>query len=322
MLATNLNTTTLTIFTLFFIVSLIVFYLNFKEYKAQKNKFKFYQVWALLISFLILSLAIFWFKTVKNQDNSFFWTNIVFTLDVSKSMKALDFQESSNLYSRLQAAKWFIWDFISKFTWNKYALVVFAGDSMRVLPFSDDPNLFLTMLSWVDENNVTKQWTNIEDAINNWLKNFTKDNPEWVLVLISDWDDWNTIDLSKIANNDLWKKIKLLVIWVWSTKWAYIPVWQDVFGQINYKTYNWSKVVTKLDEKNLKAIADKYNWTYYSLDNLKNIDKLWNLLDWISKKEILTKSENSYDMTRNIVILSFVFFVLYLVLLLKYDKNK
>lgn len=322
MITTNLNNISIFIFIIFIIICLSVFYFTYKDYKKLKNKYKLFQISTLLLSFIILSFGIFWFKTEKDVNTNSLWTNIVFVLDVSKSMKALDFSQNNTLYSRLQASKNFISNFISKYIWNKYALVVFAWDSMRVLPFTDDANLFLTILSWVDENNVTKQWTDIEDAINNWLKNFTDDNKDGVLVLISDWDDWNTIDLSKIQNKNLWKNIKLLVIWVWSTKWSYIPEWQDVFGQITYKTYNWTNVVTKLDEKNLKEIASKYNWTYYSLKDLSNINVLSDLLNWISKKQILTKTENSFDLTRNIVILSFIFFVIYLILLLKYDKNK
>lgn len=321
MIFSNLNTLSITIFTLLFAVCLVVFYFQFRDYKKTRNKHIFYRNILLIVSTLILLLPIFSIKKLTNQNNNLLWTNIVFVLDVSKSMKALDFQEDNTIFSRLVASKHFIENFVSKNTQNKYALVVFAWDTQRVLPFTTDAEFFLTMLENIDENNVTKQWTNLEWAIKDWFKNFIEDNKEWVMVVLSDWSDeevWLS-DLKDEKNN---KNIKTLVIWVGSTKWAYIPIWQDPFWQIIYKTYWWQKVLTKLNEESLQKIASYFSGEYYNLSKLTQIESIESLLKDVSKKSILNTKENYLDMTRYIVMISFILFCIYLVSLFKYVKNK
>lgn len=321
MIFSNLNTFSVTICILLLVISLIVFYFEFKEYNKTKNKQRFYGVVSLIISFLILLLPIFWIKSLNKENIKTEWTNIVFVLDVSKSMNALDFSEGREVFSRLIAAKSFIGDYISQNQWNKYSLVVFAWDTQRVLPFTQDTDLFVTMLTSVNENNVSKQWTNLKDALKDWFKNFTEDNDFWSIVLISDWSDEDSISLDELKDLKN-EKIKLLVVWVWTTLWAHIPIWQDPFWQIVYKTFNGEKVVTKLNENSLKEIANYFLWEYYNLDRLSKTNDLSSLLKGVSKKALTTNKENYVDLTRNFVIISFLFFIIYLISLFRYGKNK
>jgi hypothetical protein len=89
-----------------------------------------------------------------------------------------------------------------------------------------------------------------------------------------------------------------------------------------YKTYNGQKVVTKLNENNLKEVANYFSWEYYNLDKLSKTENLESLLKDVSKKAILTNKENYVDLTRYFVIFSFLFFSIYLFSLVKYVKNK
>lgn len=322
MIFTNLNIFISIIFIIFCIIIFLVVYKNYFEYKKTWSTYRFLSVIFLILSFFVLSIAIFWIKVFKTENNSYLWTNVVFVLDVSKSMKALDFSNNNETYSRLSAAKKFISDFVIKNPWNRYALTVFAWDAERVLPFTNDANLFLTILSWVDENNVTIQWTNLKEAINSWLRNFTKDDTFWLMVVLTDWDDENKINMTDFENFKNKKDIKSVVVWVWTTKWAYIPIWNDPFWDVIYKTYNWQKVITKLSDTSLKELAKILNWDYYNLDDIWRIDKIWSTLSSISKKIFYSKSENFVDMTRLFVYISFVFFIIYLLFLIKYDKRK
>lgn len=322
MVITNLNKYTILIFILLLVVTLIVFYFQYREYKKTQNKFRFYPIIFLLVSFLLLCFPILWIKALKQEITTSLWTNIVFVLDVSKSMNALDINEKNETYSRLEASKNFIIDFVSKNEWNNYSLVVFAWDSQRVLPFTSDSEIFITLLSSVDENNVSKQWTNINEALNSWFKNFNWDENYGALVLISDWSDEENINLNNLKELKDNKNVKLLVVWVWTTSWANIPIWQDPFWQIIYKIYNWEKVITKLNENSLKEIANFFSGEYFNLEKLTQIDNLSSLLINVSKKAMVNMKDNFMDLTRNFVIASFVFFLIYLIFVLKYDKNK
>lgn len=322
MLFTNLNKFSITIFTLLLVISLIVFYFGFREYKKTKNRFRFYSTIAILISFFVLSIPIFLIQALKIENNNIVWTNIVFALDVSKSMNALDLNNNNDTYSRLTASKKFIGDFIEKNPWNKYALVVFAWDAVRTLPFTNDADLFMTILWWVDENNISKQWTNLKEAITEWFKNFTDEDDYGVLVLISDWGDETDLNITDFKNSENPKNVKLFVMWVGSTKWAYIPIWQDPFWKNIYKTYNSQTVVTKLNEQSLRKLASFFDGDYFSLTQFSNLDNLTSPLKNVTTKTFFSKTENLVDLTRIITFVSFVFFLVYLIFLLRYDKNK
>ncbi|MFA5917373.1 MAG: VWA domain-containing protein [Candidatus Gracilibacteria bacterium] len=276
---------------------------------------------AILISFFILSITIFGIKALKIENNNIVGTNIVFALDVSKSMNALDFNNGNDTYSRLTASKKFIGDFIEKNPGNKYALVVFAGDAIRVLPFTNDADLFMTILLGVNENNISKQGTNLKDAITEGFKNFTEEDDYGVLVLISDGGDETDLNISDFKNSKNPKDVKLFVMGVGGTKGAYIPIGQDPFGKMIYKTYNSQTVVTKLNEQSLKKLASFFDGDYFSLTQFSSLDNKAGLLKNVTTKTFFSKSENIVDLTRIITFVSFVFFLVYLIFLLWVGKK-
>lgn len=322
MIFSNLNLITTTIFILFIIISFFVFRLYFKEYLISQNRERFFAVIFLLISFLILSVWIFWIKFLKLEKNIYVWTNITFVLDVSKSMKALDFEKDWKKYSRLDICKKLINDFVEKNKWNRYSLVVFAWETQRVLPFTNDVNLFSTILFGIDENNVSKQWTDLKNALIEWMNNFTGEDDYGLLVLFSDWDDDNilsSVDLRKIKQKT---NVNKLVVWVWNKNWSNIPEWINLFWEDDYKMYNWEAVITKLNEDNLINIASILDWYYYNLGEMNNYDLINKVLADSISKTYYSKSENYFDLTRFFVFLSFIFFLLYLAFIIKHDENK
>ncbi|MDR2640906.1 MAG: hypothetical protein LBC61_06525 [Candidatus Peribacteria bacterium] len=52
--------------------------------------------------------------------------DIIFALDVSKSMNVIDIFSNNSSYSRLEFAKGAISDFVSNNLENRYSLVIFA----------------------------------------------------------------------------------------------------------------------------------------------------------------------------------------------------
>jgi len=51
--------------------------------------------------------------------------------------------------SRLEAAKEYIQEILIQYPHSRAALTVFAGDSLRILPFTQERDLFLTFLEAV-----------------------------------------------------------------------------------------------------------------------------------------------------------------------------
>ena len=111
----------------------------------------------------------------------------MFVLDVSTSMQVRDMQGQS----RLQTAKEYISNTLAKNPGSSAALTVFAGDSLRILPLTQERDLFETFLKPVDENNISKQGTRIDLALQDAIENFY-DTQEGTIIVLSDGDDTKT----------------------------------------------------------------------------------------------------------------------------------
>jgi|GEM_PF-1961822 len=93
---------------------------------------------------------------------------ILFTLDVSRSMSARDYAGRT----RLESAKAFIQYIVNKYPSHQYGLYVFAGEGMHILPFTQDTEVFLTLLKSVDEKSVYTQGSNFLTALEESLDRF------------------------------------------------------------------------------------------------------------------------------------------------------
>lgn len=288
-----------------------------KKYRLlwNKSRFKFLWIVFLALSLILLSFSILWPKwwikgsSIKNE-----WIDIVFALDVSKSMQVQDVNFDNWKHSRLDASKLLIQDFIKNHISDRLGLVVFAWDSTSISPLTLDYDIFLTFLAWVDRWNVTDQWTDLLSALTLSTKRFGSwDDRSKLVVLISDWwDEDQTYDFKNISETFKTKNINLIIIWVWSFDGWYIPTGQDPFWQIYYKTYQWKEVLTKLNEKYLKQLSDEIGWKYINFYDQKSVKSVQKFIDWLQKK-ILNASvwSEKKDLTRLLSMFSLILFLLF-----------
>lgn len=300
-----------------FVFLLSIFYKTYKQnkslkiWKISKNKNLIYISYILLfLSFILLLISAF-FTDYTTQNNN--WKSnekVLFLLDVSKSMKALDYNEWNKTYSRLDTAKKWISDFVSNAPNISTWLNVFAWEVVWIMPIMNSSDTFLTFLYWVDENNLSKQGTNIYDSILYSIERFDKkDNSKKSIFLISDWgDELEKKDFSKIKKSLDEQKIKLYIIWIWSKRGSFIPLETDYFGQTTYKTYNSKKVVTKLNSDNLQNIASKLGTTYSEISSYW--DKNYEQIIWKNKNFINLNIKE----TRFFIILSYILFLSFTIL--------
>lgn len=332
MTLTNFNITSILIF-LAIIISFSFFaYIFFKKREKLKKKYfllfsqnknYYYKYIFLFISLFIILFWIFeikyWKKEEKTKVN---WVDIVFVLDVSKSMNAYDFNKWTYNISRLNFSKSLISNYISKNLNNRYWLVIFAWDAISSSPLTTDYSTFLTFLQNVDYRNLSKQWTNLEKAMLLWVNRLNKSNSDTkrakVLILLSDWwDKWDKVDFDYI-NWIVTKDITSFILWIWKTTWARIPIGQDPFWNIRYQKFKWIEVITKLNEANLKKLASTISGKYLKVDNINDLEQVSKEINKLEKKAILlTQWKNKKDFSRFLAMLSLVFFILYLVNLRK-----
>ncbi len=336
MILTNVNIYTILIFIAWIIWIAYLFYRFYNQKIKSLKEYNFLpkinllKYFLLIWSFIIVLFGIFhlkwWEKIIKTKVSG---VDVMFALDVSKSMNTVDVKYWDNITTRLNLAKKAISDYIVKHPWNRYWLVIFAGNAIGSIPLTTDTDIFLTMLEGVNYKNLTKQWSDFEQAFSTTVNRFTNDKKRWkVLVFIS--DGWDQGDYKWISSNILDKikkeDIKTFVVWVGSKQWWKILLWLDDFGDYNFQTYNWHYVITKLNTENLYKISKDINAKYIELDNIDSIDKIAKYIEKLDKKALETKNTKQMnDWTRYLIMFSFVLFLWYVIVdlfNLDFNKNK
>ncbi|MDD3794048.1 MAG: VWA domain-containing protein [Candidatus Gracilibacteria bacterium] len=323
---TNINI--ISILTFVLVIS-IVFYLFFLFYKKQSllnlnfkklsiPKYFFIKYLFLLYSFFILFLSLFGPRGDVQMTQDSKAIDIVFVLDVSKSMNVADIS-SDNTYTRLDFAKEAIGNFVINNKENRYSLVIFSGDAVSSLPLTTDIDIFLGVLKNVDYRNLTSQGTNFTKALELAFNRLDyTDNNSGAVILISDGgEDSDLGSLEKLNYDD---KIKVFVAGIGSEKGGKIITGTDVFGRINYQTYLGEFVISKLNEENLQYISNLFSGNYIKLDSYARINDFTNYMKDIEKKVLQTNLSVKSDLSRYFSNISFIFFVIFL--LIYFTENK
>lgn len=244
-------------------------------------------------------------------------SDIMFLLDVSKSMYATDMSVRSQVLDRLTAAKLLISDMVASHPENRYGLVVFAGDAFVTSPLTHDTSAFLTFLQDADPKNVAKQGTDLSQALEMALGRFkntegTEAERGRSIVLISDGGEDTPTNLPLLIENAKKQSIKIFTLGVGSDKEVPIPEGSDFFGNVIYKKHNGQQVYTKLNEAPLKQIAAQTGALYVHLRSGKDLDEVAKELRNI-KTSTITVDEGAQKKERYqlFLFLSFIFFMLY-----------
>lgn len=273
----------------------------------------------LILSFLQPSIS------SHEEDQTQKWIDVLFLLDVSKSMNALDFEDDNSQYSRIQIAKTQIKEIVTQNLENRYGLVIFAGDALSISPLTSDSQIFLNFLSWVDYRNINTQWTNLEEAYLVAVDRFTGDREgSWgnMLILLSDgWDIDDITNENEIRTTLKNASVPHAVIAIWKNKWARIPNWYDVFWVPQYQQFQWRDVISKVNARKLKNISEIENWLYYEISSIEDIPNFEDIFWEIEKKAIERwPTSSQLDLTR--IISFFVFFIFIIMLIYPLFKPK
>lgn len=318
----------------FILLSLLVsyfFYVNYKKQiiinntfkKLSKIKYFYIKNIFLLLSFLIVLLSIFWIRYWNEKlTNSTYGIDIVFVLDVSKSMNVADIKSENSYITRLSFAKNTIKEYVINNKNNRYWLVIFSWDAVSSIPLTTDRDIFLDVLDSVDYRNILLWWSNFSKAIELWINRLLfSDDYSKALIFLSDWwEDWD-LDLKTLKNLNSNKNIVYLFSWIWSESWWKIIIWKDIYGRYSYQKYEGEYVLSKLNQNNLKNISDIFDWKYIKFEQTNDINKFNNSLLEIENKIIETNFIwTRQDFSRHLSFISFIFFSLFLFLYLFEDK--
>jgi len=194
----------------------------------------------------------------KNKDR---WhTTIV--LDVSHSMNVTDWDKNGS--SRLDVAKRKIQEIVSEVP-HKYGLTVFSWSPQRIIPHTQDLGLFLTFLQWVDRGNVSQWGTDIELALQEATQDFIDENSGNIILFTDGWERASE-DIADLRNVLKDTQVQVTIVGVGTKSWWPIVVGRDIFGRASYANENWTAVISRLWEANLKSLAKKIWGNYIHID--------------------------------------------------------
>ena len=226
----------------------------------------------------------------KTETYKRFGIDIVFAIDVSKSMLAEDIAPN-----RLEKSKQIVNQIINKLTSDRVGIVAYAGKAFPQLPITTDYSSAKMFLQNMNTDMISSQGTAIDEAIQLSTTYFDEEiNTSKLLIIISDGEDHNnsSLDIAKMAAS---KGIKIYTVGVGKEKGSPIPIKKNGIIQ-NYKRDNKEEIViTKLNKKVLTEIAEITNGFFIDGENtpyvLNEIDKI--LLD-TEKSEFESKQFSEF----------------------------
>lgn len=251
-------------------------------------------------------------ETIKREG-----VDIVFALDVSKSMLAEDIAPS-----RLDKAKQIISRIIENLGSDRVGIIIYAGNSYPLLPITTDHAAAKMFLQNANPDMVSSQGTAINEAVERGITYFDNDEQtNRFLFIVSDGEDHeeNTVSLAEEAKK---QGIKIYTIGVGTEKGGPIPI-RSNGSVISYKKDNKGEVViTQMKEEVLKTIANEGNGKYINGNKTQEtITIIEDLLLKAEKSEFETKQFSDYkDQFQWFVGLGLLFLIIDVLLLEKENK--
>jgi Ca-activated chloride channel family protein len=232
--------------------------------------------------------------------------DIMICVDLSKSMDAFDIQPT-----RLEKVKNELKKVVAAFNSDRIGLIIFGSEAFMQCPLTYDQNALNLFIETMNTGLVPVGGTDFGPALRMALDKLTdekeqvSDTKSKVIILISDGEDFGQETdefVGEIENRD----IRLFTLGVGTEKGG------NIYAGNGLKTdRNGSPVVTRLNSRSLRSIADKTGGQYFEINDSRN--DVSRLVNTIGRIEGELRDARLVDVTANKY---FYFLALAVVLLL------
>lgn len=214
--------------------------------------------------------------------------DVMIALDVSKSMLANDVRPD-----RLERAKQAVARLIDKLSNDRIGIVLFAGRAYLQMPLTGDHGAAKMYLSSASPDVVPTQGTVIADALKMCYASFNpKEKKYKAVVLISDGEDHDEGAL-QTATQMAEDGIVINTVGIGSPEGA---TFMDELTNQPKKDVNGNIVISKLNEEELKKIAEQGNGSYQLFSNTDDlVTKLESQLEGMDQRTITEDSQVNYE---------------------------
>ncbi len=215
--------------------------------------------------------------------------DVMFVLDVSKSMNAQDVKPS-----RMDASKLLVNKLIKRASHDRLGLTVFAGNSTVLTPLSSDYLTLQEELQKVRPGMEAVQGTNIASALEMTQRSF-KNNPNQnkAIVLITDGEDHEK-GVQKQVNELKSEGVQIFTIGVGSKKGSSFVDVQTGKNQVDREG---KEVVSKMNPEVIEEIAKQAGGDFTILRSVNQASS--DLVDDLSKLGSNTYSESNFQQSRS-----------------------
>lgn len=183
----------------------------------------------------------------------------IFVLDTSKSMLVADV-----LPNRLERAKLAIQDYLRRHGRGRVGLVVFAGQAFLQCPLTLDYDAFIETLRAVDEKSIPVSGSDLARALDEAALALEKNEGRRLLVLLTDGEDLAGAGV-KEAEEIARQKITVYTVGVGTAAGGLIQIYDENGALTPVLDKDGQPVISKLDEKTLRAVADVTGGEYHAL---------------------------------------------------------
>jgi Ca-activated chloride channel family protein len=259
--------------------------------EGRPSKARYLAPFFLLVALLLILTALARPRVAATEADVFAeGMDIVLTLDVSTSMRAVDFAPPSSPYdkqSRIKGAKEVIADFIKQRKEDRLGLVVFAGKAFMQCPLTLDYSVVQTALRSVTtaDKAKIKDGTAIGDAIMNSINRLRDSEAKSkVIILLTDGDD-NASEVAPLqaAAGAAGEDIKIFPILVGKGGMVLYPAGKNVFGQVQYR-----KGEVRTNPELLQDIAKTADGKFYrAVDQEALREDFQDILDHMEKTRLM-----------------------------------
>lgn len=185
--------------------------------------------------------------------------DVMIALDVSRSMLATDVQPN-----RLDRAKQLIQLTLDRFKGHRAGLILFAGRAYVQVPLTTDYAALRMMMQSAVPNLIPQQGTVLSDAINTADQSFSQlEKKHKLLVLITDGEDHDE-RADESAKKAVENGVKIVTVGIGSPEGTVLM--DEVTGKPKLDEAG-NKVITKLNETELKEIAGIGMGSYFHMRN-------------------------------------------------------
>lgn len=201
--------------------------------------------------------------------------DIMICVDLSKSMDAFDIQPT-----RLEKVKNELKKLVAAFNSDRIGLIIFGSEAFMQCPLTFDQNALNLFIETMNTGLVPVGGTDFGPPLEMALAKMTdedeqvSDTKSKVIIMISDGEDFGE-ETTEVVNEIENRDIRLFTLGVGTDKGGNIYAGNGV-----KKDREGNTVVTKLNSKSLRSIADKTGGQYFEINESRNdVSRLINTIE-------------------------------------------